>query len=67
MIQFNGFPRWLSGKESACHAGGTRPIPGLGRPPGKGNGKPLQNSCLGNSMERTAQQATFHKDANSQT
>ena len=24
---------------------------GSGRSPGEGNGKPLQNSCLGNSMD----------------
>ena len=27
-------------------------IPGLGRPPGEGNGNPLQFSCLRNSMDR---------------
>ena len=36
-------PRWLSSKESACQAGGTGLIPGLRRPPGEGNGNPLQN------------------------
>ena len=29
-------------------------IPGLGRFPGEGNGKPLQHSCLGNPMDRGA-------------
>ena len=29
-------------------------IPGSGRPPGGENGKPLQNSCLENSMDRGA-------------
>ena len=38
------------GKESACNAGNPSSIPGLGRSPGKGNGNPLQYSCLGNSM-----------------
>ena len=33
-------------------------IPGLGRSPGKGNGDPLQYSCLGNSLDRGAWQAT---------
>ena len=28
-------------------------IPGLGRYPGEGNGKPLQYPCLGNSMDRS--------------
>ena len=32
-------------------------IPGLGRYPGEGNGKPLQYSCLENSMDRGVCQA----------
>ena len=32
-------------------AGDAGLIPGLGRPPGEGNGNPLQYSCLENSME----------------
>ena len=35
-------------------------IPGLGRSPGVGNGNPLRYSCLENSMDRGAQQATAH-------
>ena len=35
-------------------------IPGLGRAPGGGCGKPLQYSCLGNPMDRGAWQATVH-------
>ena len=35
-------------------------IPGLGRPPGKGNGNPLQYSCLGNPMDGGAWWATVH-------
>ena len=35
-------------------------IPGSGRPPGGGNGSPLQYSCLGNPMDRRAWQATVH-------
>ena len=38
-------------KESVCNAGDPGSIPGLGRPPGGGNGNPLQYSCLENSME----------------
>jgi len=30
----------------------TGSIPGSGRSPGVGNGKPLQYSCLDNSMDR---------------
>ena len=33
-------------------------IPGSGRSPGEGNGNPLQYSCLENSMDRGAWQAT---------
>ena len=48
MCRHWGFPRWLSGKESACNAGDTGDvglIPGSGRFPGGGNGNPLQYSC----------------------
>ena len=53
-IQLIGFavqkrPRWLSGKESACKAGDTGPIPGSERSPGQGNGSPVQDSYLGKS------------------
>ena len=56
-----GLPKWLSGKESACNAGGTKDaglIPGSGRFPKRGNGNPLQYSCLENSMNRGAQWTT---------
>ena len=42
------------GKESACSAGDLSSIPGLGRYPGEGNGKPLQYCCLENPMDREA-------------
>ena len=42
-------------------------IPGLGRSPGEGNGNPLQYSCLENSMDRGAWQATVHGVAKCQT
>ena len=42
-------------------------IPGLGRSSGVGKGNPLQYSCLENSMDRGAQQATAHRVAKSQT
>ena len=35
-------------------------IPGSGRAPREGNGNPLQYSCLENSMDRGAWQATVH-------
>ena len=48
------------GKESACHAGDLGLIPGLGKSPEKGHGYPFQYSCLENSMDRGAWQATVH-------
>ena len=50
----DGFPLWLSGKESACNTGDASSIPGLGRSPGEGNGYPLQYSYLGNPMDRAS-------------
>ena len=35
-------------------------IPESGRSPGKGNGSPLQYSCLGNPMDRKAWRAIVH-------
>ena len=35
-------------------------IPGSGRPPGEGDGNPLQCSCLGNPTDRGARQASVH-------
>ena len=47
---FLGFPCGSAGKESACNAGDLGSIPGLGGSPGEGNGHPLQDSGLENSM-----------------
>ena len=50
-------------KNPPANAGDTRntgSIPGSGRSPGEGNGNPLQCSCLENSMDRGAWQATVH-------
>ena len=55
-------PKWLSGKESACQAEDEGSIPGSGRSPREGNGNPLQYSCLENSTDRGAWQATVHGD-----
>ena len=40
---------------------------GLGRSPAGGHGKPLQYSCLDNSVDRGAWWATIHRVAKSQT
>ena len=45
----------------------TGSIPGSGRSPGEENGNPLPYSCLENSMDREAWQATVHRVAQSQT
>ena len=52
-----GFPGGSDGKESAYNAGDLGSIPGSGRSPGEGNGKPLYYSCLENPMYRRAWQA----------
>ena len=54
------FPGGSDGKESACHLGDLGLIPRSGRSPGEGIGYPLQYSCLENSMDREAWQATVH-------
>ena len=43
-----GFPGDSVGKESAYNVGDLGLIPGLGRSPGRGHGKPFQYSCLEN-------------------
>ena len=62
-----GFPRSSDGKESACSAGDLGSIPGSGRSPGEGNGKPFQYSCLEHPVDRGAWQATAHEVVKSQT
>ena len=54
------------GKESALNSGDLGVIPGLGRPPGEGNGCPPQYSCLENSKEKEAR-ATVRGAAKSRT
>ena len=45
---------------NAKDVGDSGLIPGLGRSPRGGNGNTLQYSCLENSMDRGAWQATVH-------
>ena len=63
----NCFPGGSEVKASACNAGDLSSIPGLGRPPGEGNGNPLQYSCLENPMDRGAWWATVHGVTKSRT
>ena len=62
-----GFPGGSEVKASACNVGDPGSIPGSGRSPGKGNGNPLQYSCLENPMDGGAWWATVHGVSKSQT
>ena len=62
-----GFPGGSDSNASACNVKDPGSIPGLERSPGEGNGNPLQYSCLENSMDRGAWQATIHTVAESWT
>ena len=56
------FPSFLDGSDSkvySCNSGDPGLIPGSERSPAEGNGNPLQYSCLDNSMDRGAWQATL--------
>ena len=53
-------PRWFRGKESACQCRRHRLHPCVRRYHGKGNGNPLQYSCLENPMDRGACLALVH-------
>ena len=64
-LNFLGFPGGSNSKESSCNAGDPGLILGLKRRPGKGNGNPLQYSCLENPMDKGAWQSTVHRVANS--
>ena len=55
-----GFPGGSAAKNPPAYTGDMGSVPGLGRSPGDGNGNPLQYSCLENSMDRGAWQATVH-------
>ena len=52
---------------NAGDAGDMGSIPGSERPPGEGNGNPLQYSCLENSTDKGAWQVTVRGVAKSQT
>ena len=65
-MQMLGFHCGSNSKESTCNAGDLGLIPRLGRSPGEGNGNPFQHSCLENSMDRGAWQATVHGITKSQ-
>ena len=60
-IAQGGFPGCTDSKEPACDAGDPSSIPGSWRSAREGNSYPLQYSCLENSMDRGARQATVHR------
>ena len=66
-VYVEGFPDGSAGEETACNVGDTSLIPKLGRSAREGNGNPLQYSCLENSMDRGAWQATVLGVTKSQT
>ena len=47
-------------KNYSCNTGDAVSVPVSERSPGEGNGNPLQQSCLENSKDRRAWQATVH-------
>ena len=62
-----GFPGGSKVKASAWNVGVPGSILGSGRPPGEGNGNPLQYSCLENPMEGGACWAAVYGVAQSRT
>ena len=59
-MKVKGLPSGSDGKESSCKAGDLGSIPGSGKSPRERNGNPVQYSCLENSSDREAWQATVH-------
>ena len=53
-ITVTGFPGGSVVKNPPVNAGDAGSFPGSGRPPGEGNGNPIQYSCLGNPTDREA-------------
>ena len=66
-LESSGFPVVSVDKESACNARDPGSIPESTRSPEEVNDDPLQYSCLKNSMDREAWQATVHGVTNSLT
>ena len=58
-IFYGGFSGDSVVKKLSVNAGDVGSIPGLGRYSGEGYGNPLQDSCLGNPMDKEAWRATM--------
>ena len=66
-VQCKNFPDGSMVKNLPANAGDLDSIPGSGRSPGEGNGKPLQYSCLENPMDKGAWWTTVRGVTKSQT
>ena len=69
VVNILDFPGSSVVKDLPANVGGVKDsslIPELVRSPREGNGNPLQYSCLENSMDRGAWQATVHEVAKNQ-
>ena len=64
---FLGFSGGSDDNETTCSAEDLSSTPGLGIPPGEGNGYPLQYSGLENSKDRGAWQTMVHSVTKSLT
>ena len=67
LCEWGGLPRWLSGKESACHSGDAASVSGSGRSPAGGNGNHSSVLVWTIPMDREAWRATVHGAAKNQT
>ena len=56
-----GLPSGSVVENPPANSGDLGSIPGSGRSPGEGHGDPLQYSCLKNSVDRGAWQATVQR------
>ena len=69
-LRNQGFPVALVVKNLPADAGDIRDaglIPGSGRSPGGGHGNPLQDSCLGNPLDRGPWRASVQRVTRSRT
>ena len=64
--KYRGFPGGEVVSSNAGDTGDAGLIPESGRYPRRGNGNPLQYSCLENPMDRGAWRATVHRVKESQ-
>ena len=67
MLEIKGFPCGSEVKDLPANAEDVGLILGSGRFPGKGNGNPLQDSCLGNPWKKEPGGLQFMETQKSQT